>query len=111
MAVLRKPVVLRPSAANPTAVLLLPVLNRSADFPKAVLLEPVVLLKSAKNPNAVLSTPVVLFTSALVPPAVFRPASLTSLFGGPAKLGAAPNMRQGAPKSMEAHVALYVIEL
>jgi hypothetical protein len=92
-------------------VLLTPVLNLSADFPKAVLLEPGVLLASAKNPKAVLSTPVVLLKSALDPPAVFRPASLTSLFGGPAKLGAAPNIKPRIPQIMEVPGTLFVIEL
>jgi hypothetical protein len=87
----------------------LPVLNLSADFPKAVLLEPTVLLASPRNPKAVLSTPVLLLKSAPSPPAVFRPASLTSLFGGPAKLGAAPIMKQRAPKIMEAPDTLYDI--
>jgi hypothetical protein len=74
-------------------------------------MEPTVLLASPRNPKAVLSTPVLLLKSAPDPPAVFRPASLTSLFGGPAKLGAAPSMKQRATKIMEVPDTLYVIEL
>src|SRR2546430_7424243 len=57
-------------AAEPMAMLLLPVLLRSALNPLAVLKLPTVLLRSALNPLAVLLLPVVLLMSATAPLAV-----------------------------------------
>ena len=69
MAVLKPPVVLLKSALLPTAVLVLPMLTRSAEEPNAVLLKP-------------LGT----FTSAFEPPAVLPSTSLGVGFGGPPQL-------------------------
>src|SRR5438093_1304099 len=57
-------------AAEPMAMLLLPVALRSACCPVAVLLAPDMLAKSALNPLAVLLTPLVLLRSARAPLAV-----------------------------------------
>ena len=70
MAILFVPVVIPEPALYPIAVLLFPVVEKSAFGPKAVLNEPDTILARALFPMAVLNVPVVFDSKADTPSAV-----------------------------------------